>query len=79
MFVDASPVKYTNMEAAIGVLRPGGILIVDDLCTDLLDVEAQRNQHDALRRLLLHHPALQAVELAWATDVILATRRWTVG
>jgi predicted O-methyltransferase YrrM len=73
MFVDASPIKHGHMESTIRVLHPGGILVVDDLHTDMLRFEEQKAQNDALRQLLLHHPALQAVELDWASGVILAT------
>lgn len=73
MFVDASPIKYGHIESTIRMLRPGGILVVDDLHTDMLRFEEEKAQKDALRQLLLHHSALQAVELDWASGMILAT------
>jgi predicted O-methyltransferase YrrM len=74
MFVDAAPIKHGHIESAINVLRPGGVLVVDDLSADMKMTDLQRTQIANLRRLLLHHPELQAVELDWASGVILATR-----
>ncbi|RSV52433.1 hypothetical protein CA233_01790 [Sphingomonas sp. ABOLD] len=74
VFVDAAPVKYGDIEPLLATLRPGGILVVDDLCTppgsDSVDVE-ERNR---LRIELMYHPALQAVDLDWSTRVVMATK-----
>jgi predicted O-methyltransferase YrrM len=74
MFVDAAPIKHGNIESAIKVLCPGGVLVVDDLAADTKMTDLQRTQIATLRRLLLQHPELQAVELDWASGVILATQ-----
>ncbi len=74
VFVDASPVKHGQMEPAIRALRPGGVLVIDDLHTDMSNYEVQKAHKDALRELVLGHPALQALELDWASGVILAVR-----
>lgn len=75
IFADASPVKYgPAMEAVVEALQPRGQLLVDDMrAPPGLDPEklAEKN---TLRRFLLHHPELQALELDWATGLILATR-----
>ena len=74
VFVDAAPVKYGDIEPLLATLRPGGTLVVDDLCTppgsDSVDVE-ERNR---LRTELMYHPALQAVDLDWSTRVVVATK-----
>lgn len=74
MFVDASPIKHGHMESTISALQPGGVMIVDDLHTDMKNFEVQKAHKDALRRFVFGHPELQAVELDWASGVILATR-----
>jgi predicted O-methyltransferase YrrM len=79
MFVDASPIKHGHIESTIRALRPGGVLVIDDLHTDMRNLEVQKAQKDTLRRLLLHHPSLQAVELDWASGVILATHTCKAG
>lgn len=72
VFADASPIKYGHIESVISVLRPGGVLVVDDLQTD-------QPRKNALRRSLLHSPELQGVELEWSSGVILATRTYGTG
>lgn len=79
VFVDASPVKQGHMGAAIDALQPGGVMIVDDLHTDMKNFELQKAHKDALRRFLLSHPDLQAVELDWASGVLLVTSTRTAG
>lgn len=73
MFVDASPIKHGHMGAAIDALHPGGVMIVDDIHTDMKNFEIQKAHKDALRRFVLSHPDLRAAELDWASGVILAT------
>jgi predicted O-methyltransferase YrrM len=79
MFVDASPVKHGHMEAAIAALQPGGVLVVDDLHNDMKNFEAQKAAKDSLRRLVYGHPELRAVELDWASGVMLAARTGVAG
>ncbi len=73
IFADASPVKYGHIESILQALRPRAILIVDDLAGPRIS-ERQQAEKDALRRSLLHHSELQAVELEWASGLILATK-----
>ena len=75
VFADAAPHKYEGMEAVIAALRPGGQLIIDDVSVSPRTQPPQREAIAALRRTILGHPALLAVELAWATGVLIAARR----
>jgi len=76
VFADAAPIKYGHISAVLGILRPGGLLVIDDLGPSLLTSEmeqtARSGKQDAFRRSLLHHPELNVVE--WSTGVILATK-----
>jgi predicted O-methyltransferase YrrM len=73
VFADAAPVKYRDVGLAVNALRPGGLLLVDDLCPTAAGTEQQLAEREALRETILRHPCLQAVELDWATHLILAT------
>lgn len=74
IFADAAPVKYGNIGPVLNALRPGGLLVIDDLVSDSKTTEQQQTEKDTLRRSLLRNPELQAVELEWSTDLILATK-----
>lgn len=74
IFVDASPIKHGHIESMINLLRPAGVLVVDDLHVGTKNPEEQEAVQNSLRLSVLHHPHLQAVELDWASGVILATR-----
>jgi predicted O-methyltransferase YrrM len=58
------------MASVLKILRPGGLLVIDCVRTS----EVQNAEKDALRRSLLYHPELNAVEMEWSTGVILATK-----
>lgn len=73
VFADASPVKYGDPDAMLHLLRPGGVLLVDDLCSTPTSTPEELEERDGLRLALLRHPDLQAVELDWSTRVIVAT------
>jgi predicted O-methyltransferase YrrM len=75
VFADAAPVKYGHGESLVGALRPAGVLVIDDLRAGEKTTDEERTEKDALRRFLLHHPMLNAVDMAWASGVIVASRR----
>jgi len=78
VFADAAPIKYGNIDLMLETLRPGGVLLVDDLVPGTRSTERELGEKHALRRILLRNPSLQAVELEWSTGLIVATRRRTV-
>jgi predicted O-methyltransferase YrrM len=75
VFVDAAPVKYGRLAAAVDVVRPGGLLVVDDLHAGPETTDSERAEKEALRRDLLRSANFHAVELTWSSGVILAARR----
>lgn len=74
VFADAAPAKYGSLERLVATLRPGGMLVVDDLCASPGADSADLEERDRLRAALLHHPELQTVDLDWSTRVVVATR-----
>jgi predicted O-methyltransferase YrrM len=73
VFADAPAGKTEGLDVTLAALRPGGVLVVDDMTTDV--AEPYRSARDGIRRALLTDERLLAVELAHGSGVILATRR----
>jgi predicted O-methyltransferase YrrM len=73
VFADAAPIKYGHIDAVITLLRPGGILVVDDFHEGPRTTEVQHAEKVALRHALFGHRQLHAVELEWSSGVLLAT------
>lgn len=70
LFSDSGVKRATgDVERLLPLLKPGGILVLDDFTPGRPD--------DPVRRMWLGHPALRAVELALSSQAaaILATRR----
>ncbi|VVQ28488.1 hypothetical protein PS943_00924 [Pseudomonas fluorescens] len=77
IFADASPIKYGHIESVINALCPKGVLIIDDLGANPEATVSQREKIEGLRNSLLYHPKLRAVDLDWASGVVIATRTST--
>jgi predicted O-methyltransferase YrrM len=75
IFPDTPGGKIYNLQATIAALRPGGVLLVDDM--DLpTNADAERRARVAsLRDQLLGDPRLLCAELALSVDVVLAARQ----
>ena len=74
VFPDSRAGKYLGFDRTLEALRPGGILLVDDM----KPVPAAGEWHELaaeLRRTLLSHPELQAIAMDCCSGVILAARR----
>ncbi|MEV1167275.1 class I SAM-dependent methyltransferase [Nonomuraea sp. NPDC049784] len=77
IFADAVAGKQTGLDLTIAALNPRGMLVVDDMSPapgTVWDSEFAAKQ-DAVRRTLLTHERLVAVELPHGSGVILATAR----
>jgi predicted O-methyltransferase YrrM len=75
IFVDASPMKFDEIEFPIRALRAGGKLCLDDLSGKLTGKAKHFNaDHERLRQFLSNHPELHYVFLDWSTGVVLATK-----
>ncbi len=76
IFADAPAGKWRGLDQTIAALRPGGMLVVDDM-TPTPDWDDQQVIEQArVRRTLLAAPELTTVELAHGSGVILGTRHW---
>src|SRR5262245_58126017 len=74
MFPDSRAGKYVGFDQTLEALRPGGILVVDDMKPTPATGEGHELAAE-LRRMLLSHPELQAIDMDWCGGVILAAHR----
>lgn len=75
IFADAQGGKWEGLERTIAAVRPGGILLVDDMTPHTWIDDAHRRHTARVRETLLAHAELVAAELAEASGMILAARR----
>ena len=77
IFADAEGGKTEGIERTIGALRPGGLLVVDDMSPRPDDPyhSSLWPQLARAREVLVSHPALACVELDWSSGVIVCARR----
>jgi predicted O-methyltransferase YrrM len=81
IFADAEGGKTEGIERTIAALRPGGVLVMDDMSPVPGDEEHERLQPliEAAGAAVMRHPDLVAHHLEWATGVIVAARRPPAG
>ena len=75
IFADAVAGKWHGLDATVGALRPHGVLVVDDMTPVSWANEQHATQTAAVREALLADPSLVAIELDWASGVIIAAKR----
>ena len=75
IFADAQGGKWEGLDQTISALRPGGLLMVDDMTPTPQWTGEQRTNQDKTRRALLTSPLLISVELDHGSGVILSARR----
>jgi len=74
IFADSEGGKWDRLDVTIAALRPGGHLIVDDMLPPEWLSDNHRIKTTETRVRLTTDPSLIAVDLAWATGVILCTK-----
>ena len=75
VFPDSHAGKYVGFDQTLAALRPGGMLVVDDMKPRPTSGEQEELERAELRRTLFGHPELQAIDMDWCSGVILAGRR----
>src|SRR5439155_20561619 len=65
IFADAEGGKWERLDLPIAALRPGGLLVVDDMTPPEWQSDTHRVKTEETRRSLTTDPHLIAVELAW--------------
>ncbi|WP_447009915.1 O-methyltransferase [Saccharothrix hoggarensis] len=75
VFADAVAGKWTGLHLTLDALRPGGVLVVDDMDLSRYTEPEHRASVTAVRIALTTDPRLATVELPVGTGIVLATRR----
>ncbi len=75
IFADAEGGKWERLDLTIAALRPGGLLVVDDMTPAEWQSTTHQAKTEDARGTLTADPRLIGVELAWSTGLIVCTRR----
>lgn len=75
VFADAEGGKWSGLGLTLDSLRPGGVLLVDDMDPGRYDKPEHRAVVQGVARVLRTDPRLVAVELPAASGIIIAVRR----
>jgi predicted O-methyltransferase YrrM len=75
IFPDAPGGKLTGLGDSVAALRPGGVLVVDDMDPAQHDDAGLVLQLALVREQLLGNPRLIAVELGASSGIIIASKR----
>src|SRR6185295_20061653 len=71
IYADAWPGKFSHLDAALALLRPGGIYVIDDLLPQPNWPEGHGDKVRALVADLERRPGFTTVRLAWASGLML--------
>ena len=74
IFADTWPGKYTHLDQALALLKPGGIYVVDDMLPQPNWPADHAPKVAALISTLEAHPDLHVTKLNWSTGIILGTK-----
>ena len=74
IYADAWPGKFSHLDEALALLRPGGIYLIDDLLPQPNWPEGHAPKVPALIHRLEQRPGFTTVKLAWASGVMMAVR-----
>ena len=74
VFADAAGGKIDGLESTIDALRPGGMLVVDDMDPARHEPDGLLGAINAVRATLVEHPDLVTAELDFSTGVVIATK-----
>jgi predicted O-methyltransferase YrrM len=75
IYADAWPGKFSHLDAALALLRPGGIYVIDDLLPQPNWPEGHAAKVPALVEDIERRAAFTTVRMAWASGLMLVVRR----
>ena len=79
IYADAWPGKFSCLDAALSLLRPGGIYVIDDLLPQPNWPEGHAPKVPALIDDLERRSGFATVRLAWASGLMLVVRQGCQG
>jgi predicted O-methyltransferase YrrM len=75
IYADAWPGKFSHLDEALALLRPGGIYVIDDLLPQANWPHDHAPKVPALIEDIERRDEFMTVRLAWASGLMLVTRR----
>ena len=75
IYADAWPGKFSQLDEALSLLRPGGIYVIDDLLPQPTWPEGHAPRVPVLIDDIERRPEFVTVRLAWASGLMLVVRR----
>lgn len=75
VFADAMPGKYEGLDAALGVVKPGGFYVIDDMLPQPNWPAGHAAKVPVLLDRLAARPDFQVLPLVWASGVVVAVRK----
>jgi Methyltransferase domain len=75
IFADSGAGKWDGRDATLAAVKPGGILLMDDMTPPKWHFDKHEQLNAEVRTSLATHPDFVCVELAVATGIIVATKR----
>jgi predicted O-methyltransferase YrrM len=73
IFADAAAGKWYDLNKTIDILKPNGILIVDDMLPPFANENEEKNKL-RVRKELINHPLLISCELDFSSGIIISTK-----
>lgn len=74
IYADAWPGKFTHLDEALALLRPGGIYVIDDLLPQPNWPDGHASNVSRLIDDLERRPEFTTVRLAWASGLMVVVR-----
>jgi predicted O-methyltransferase YrrM len=74
IYADAWPGKFSHLDEALELLRPGGIYFIDDLLPQLNWPEGHAPKVPVLIDVLERRPEFNTVKLTWASGLMIVVR-----
>jgi predicted O-methyltransferase YrrM len=75
VFADAIPGKYTRLEEALGLVKPGGLYVVDDMLPQPNWPDDHHLKVAGLIEALASRPDFRVTHLRWSTGLVLAAKK----
>ncbi len=75
IFADAWPGKYANLDAALNLLKAGGLYVIDDMMSQPNWPAGHIENVVKLVVELEQRTDINIVKLAWSTGILIATKR----
>lgn len=75
IFADAWPGKYSHLDETLGLLKSGGLYVIDDMLPQPNWPDGHSAKVDALVSHLEARNDVQVVKLAWSTGIMLVVKK----